>query len=49
MNPLPDFVRLAWDDWNRDHVGRHGVTPEEVEAVLAGEYVALESYKGGPW
>ena len=46
MNPLLDFVRLARDDWNRDHVGRHGVTPGEVEAVLAGEYMALESYKG---
>jgi uncharacterized DUF497 family protein len=26
-----------WDQWNIEHVQRHGVTPEEVEEVLASE------------
>lgn len=25
---------FRWDDWNLDHVTKHGVTIEEVEAVI---------------
>lgn len=40
------FVRrLAWDDWNIAHIARHGVTPEEVEAVCHGDPMTSETYK----
>lgn len=25
---------LVWDDWNEDHISRHGVRPEEVEEAV---------------
>jgi uncharacterized protein len=25
---------FRWNEWNREHVGRHGVHPEEAEAVV---------------
>ena len=25
---------LVWDEWNREHLARHNVSPEEVEEVL---------------
>ena len=25
---------LIWDDWNEEHVGRHGVSAEEAEEVV---------------
>lgn len=25
---------FAWDDWNVDHIGRHGVMPVEAESVV---------------
>jgi uncharacterized protein len=37
---------LVWDDWNREHIARHNVTPEEVEQVINNEYVFFPSYKG---
>jgi uncharacterized DUF497 family protein len=37
--------RLVWDAWNRDHITKHGVTEADVNAVIDGDYVALESYK----
>jgi hypothetical protein len=27
---------VVWDEWNEEHIARHGVVPEEVEEVLAG-------------
>jgi len=27
-------VEFRWNNWNSDHVGRHGVLPEEAEAVV---------------
>ena len=38
--------RLRWDDWNRQHIARHGVSPEEVEDVCRGSCIVRESYKG---
>ena len=26
---------FRWNDWNVDHVAKHGVTPEEAELVVA--------------
>lgn len=41
-----EVQRLIWDDWNVPHIGRHDVTPEEVEAVCHGEPVLYRrSYK----
>lgn len=37
--------RLVWDDWNREHLTKHGVSPEEVEEVVAGEPLVRETYK----
>lgn len=25
---------LVWDDWNEEHVARHGIRPEEVEEAV---------------
>jgi len=25
---------LLWNDWNRDHIAKHGVTPREAEYVV---------------
>lgn len=25
---------LVWDEWNENHIGRHGVRPEEVEEAV---------------
>jgi len=27
-------MRFRWIDWNRDHIARHGVAPEEAELVV---------------
>jgi uncharacterized DUF497 family protein len=29
-----ETVIFAWDDWNREHIARHGVTPEEAEEIV---------------
>lgn len=36
---------LIWDDWNKEHLYRHGVTIEEVEEVCHGKYKVIESYR----
>jgi uncharacterized DUF497 family protein len=36
-----------WDDANVAHISRHGVTPAEVEEVLADAPLALESEERG--
>ena len=45
---MMDAVRIAsliWDDWNREHVRKHGVSIESIESVLAGDPIAFPSYK----
>ena len=38
--------RLVWDEWNVEHIARHGVTAVEVEQVCLGDrYIVRESYK----
>jgi uncharacterized DUF497 family protein len=27
-------MEFRWNDWNLDHIARHGVTPEETEQVI---------------
>jgi len=36
---------LIWDDWNREHITRHDITPEEIEEVCHGKHQAKESYR----
>lgn len=38
--------RLDWDEWNREHIARHGVHPEDVEAALNNVLLVKPSYKG---
>ncbi len=46
MDPLPLIDHLVWDAWNRDHLTKHQVLPEEVDEVVAGEPTYRETYKG---
>ncbi len=38
-----EIERLNWDDWNREHIARHGVTSAEVTEVIAGNSVVRRS------
>lgn len=37
---------FEWDSWNRHHIAKHQVSPEEAEQVAAVEPVILATYKG---
>lgn len=39
-------IDLDWDEWNRDHIAKHGVVEEEVEDVVAGDPVFRDVRKG---
>lgn len=41
----PDRVDLDWDDWNQEHIAKHGVTQQDVEEVVAGDPAVRETYK----
>lgn len=44
---MTDRVRidlLVWDAWNRDHIAKHAVLPEEAEEVVASDAVVRETY-----
>lgn len=41
----PHIDLLVWDDWNRDHIGKHAVRPEEAEEVVAGEPTYRQTYR----
>lgn len=36
---------LRWDEWNTNHIKRHGVLSEEVEEVCKGIYQQQPTYK----
>ena len=36
---------FVWDDWNKEHLYKHGVTIKEVEEVCHGEYKVIKSYR----
>jgi hypothetical protein len=38
--------RLIWDSWNVAHIGRHEVTPEEVEEACHGDALVQQTYAG---
>ncbi len=37
MDRLPHIDHLVWDDWNREHLTKHDVTPDEAVQVIAGD------------
>jgi uncharacterized DUF497 family protein len=37
--------RLEWDEWNTEHIEKHGISIEEIESVISDDPVATESYK----
>jgi len=37
---------LIWDDWNREHIRKHGVSIESIESVITGDPNAFPSYRG---
>lgn len=43
---LLQIDHLHWDDWNRDHITKHRVSPEKAEEVVAAEPVVRATYKG---
>jgi uncharacterized DUF497 family protein len=45
MSSRSSIERLHWDDWNRDHIVKHAVQPEEAEEVIAGLPRVNETYK----
>ena len=36
---------LIWDGWNREHLTRHHISPEEVEEVCHSQHKVVESYR----
>lgn len=38
--------RLVWDEWNINHVARHGISPREVEEACLGDVVVNKTYAG---
>jgi uncharacterized DUF497 family protein len=45
MSGRPSLDGLHSDDWNRDHIAKHAVLPEEAEEVIAGLPAVSETYK----
>jgi uncharacterized DUF497 family protein len=41
----PEIERLDWDEWNSEHIAKHGLTREAVAEALEGETIARASYK----
>lgn len=37
---------LIWDEWNRKHISKHHITPEEVEEVCQEKHSISKSYRG---
>jgi uncharacterized DUF497 family protein len=38
--------RLDWDEWNRTHIAKHGVIPDEASEAVWSDPLTEESYKG---
>lgn len=41
----PHIEHLHWDDWNRGHIAKHAVLPEEAEEVVVANPMIRETYK----
>ena len=33
------FIGFEWDEYNEEHIAKHNVTPDEVEACFSNPYV----------
>jgi hypothetical protein len=38
--------RLIWNHWNKEHIARHGVVPEEVDQVCESDFKSFDGKKG---
>ena len=36
---------FIWDEWNKGHISRHNITPEDIEEVCHGKHQTKESYR----
>lgn len=43
------ITTLIWDDWNEDHILRHGVSSEEVEEVCSAPRTILRRGRAGTY
>lgn len=43
------ITTLVWDDWNEDHISRHGVSAEEVEEICSSPGRILRRARGGTY
>lgn len=44
-DPPLHIDRFHWDEWNREHITKHGVTTEEADEVLASNPIVRITYK----
>ncbi len=43
-------MHFRWNEWNEEHVGRHGITPDEAELVLRNAKRPYPRYReDGKW
>jgi uncharacterized DUF497 family protein len=45
LTSRPHVEGLHWDDWNRAHIAKHDVLPEEAEEVVANVPVVRDTSK----
>jgi len=45
MRLMPKFY-LLWDEWNLNHIAKHGVSRVEVETALKDEKLVLWKHRG---
>jgi uncharacterized DUF497 family protein len=43
--PPPRIDELEWDEWNLEHIKKHGITVSEVEEATGGDAIYRASYK----
>ena len=36
---------LIWDEWNREHLAKHHISPDEIEEVCQGKHKSVQSYR----
>lgn len=36
---------LIWDEWNKEHIAKHRLIPEEIEEACHGNFKVVESYR----
>ena len=46
MTILAHIDNLVWDRWNLEHIARHDVTKDEIDAVVQPDFAPKESCKG---